>query len=557
MKRISTLVLFTLVIASCAQVGNLALKLMTPKENDLSKMAGIGVYMVNNYGAETGVTMGNSDKGFLEGGKNYIGIQFVKAEGVGFYNFEGAVTVDGDTTTSIGAGFYVVKTDRDDLRDRKVRVSSPTGQTAEFTLKAPVALRIKSINGSTTDASVDLSKPLTVELDYPASAAGKLVNFSLVVDVSIAGVKGFTYFYSTTIAPKITIPVEAFKHTHITGGSPTGMSVVNFEQGGNFLKVEIAENSGPQTLAPFAYFKTQQSTMDTKPVTVSGEVKGVSYMKADAKVPAPSGEFVVRSNAQNAWYSRPLGNGVRRMALGSMNIAGTLYKKEVTENTTTNYAAGTITTTIFTKEWVFPQLDDQYWNAFMESFYADFGAMIRRKYGYTLVDVNQVTSNPHYANFFEPKEANTEFVIKKNFRQTKRLKPATVGEIIGNATTSMVADGLPLARLMRDMSLDAVGYITLDLQVGGDSNDKIILNPVLRFTVDGHNQLKDGFVGEWMTVQVYGAGIPFSREEFKDLNALNRILQKDALLAGLEKGLDLIVEKQTETGVVSVWTSKK
>jgi hypothetical protein len=338
---------------------------------------------------------------------------------------------------------------------------------------------------------------------------------------------------------------------------PTGASAVSFGTGGNFLKVEISENSGPQTLAPFAYFKTQQSTMDTKPVTVSGEVNGVSYMKADAKVPAPSGEFVVRSNAQNAWYSRPLGNGVRRMALGSMNIAGTLYKKEVTENTSTNYAAGTITTTIFTKEWVFPQLDDQYWNAFMESFYADFGAMIRRKYGYTLVDVNQVTSNPNYANFFEPKEANTEFVIKKNFRQTKRLKPATVGEIIGNATTSLVADGLPLSRLMRDMSLDAVGYITLDLQVGGDSNDKIILNPVLRFTVDGHNQLKDGFVGEWMTVQVYGAGIPFSREEFKDLNALNRILQKDALLKGLEKGLDLLVEKQTETGVVSVWTSKK
>ena len=557
MKRISTLLLITLVIASCAQVGNLALRLMTPKENDLSKMAGIGYYIVNNYGAETGVTMGSSDGGFMEGGKNYIGIQFVKAEGVGFYSFDGAVTVDGDTTTSIGAGFYVVKADRDDLRDRKVRVSSPTGQTAEFTLKAPVAIRIKSINGSTGTANIDLTKPLTVELDYPASAAGKLVNFSLVVNVSMAGVKGFTYFYSTTIAPRITIPAEAFKHTHITGGSPTGLSMVNLGLGENFLKVEITENSGPQTLEPFAYFKTQQSTMDTRAVTVEGEIRGISYMKADGKVPAPSGEFVVRAHGQNAWYARPLGTGVRRMALGSMNISGTLYKKEVTENTSTNYAAGTITTTIFTKEWVFPQLDDQYWNAFMESFYADFGAMVRRKYGYTLVDVNQVTANPNYANFFEPKETNTEFVIKKNFRSTKRLKPATVGEILGNATTAMVADGMPISRLMRDMSLDALGYLTLDLQVGGDANDKIILNPILRFTVDGHNQLKDGFVGEWMTVQVYGAGIPFSREEFKDLSALNRILQKDALLAGLEKGLDLLLEQQTQTGVVSVWTNKK
>jgi hypothetical protein len=80
------------------------------------------------------------------------------------------------------------------------------------------------------------------------------VNFSLVVNVSMAGVKGFTYFYSTTIAPRITIPAEAFKHTHITGGSPTGLSMVNLGLGENFLKVEITENSGPQTLEPFAYF---------------------------------------------------------------------------------------------------------------------------------------------------------------------------------------------------------------------------------------------------------------------------------------------------------------
>ncbi len=557
MKRISTLILLGLVIASCAQIGNIALKLMTAKERDLSNMAGIGYYIVNNYGAETGVTMGSSDDGFMEGGKNYIGIQFVKAEGVGFYSFEGAVTIDGDTTTSIGAGFYVVKADKNDLKDRKVRVSSPTGQSAEFTLKAPVAIRIKSVNGSADGGTIDLTKPLTVELDYPASAAGKQVSFSLVVNVSIAGVKGFTYFYSTAIAPRISIPAEAFRHTHITGGSPTGASVVNFGAGENWLKVEISENSGPQTLAPFAYFKTQQTTLDTRKVTVEGELKGVSYAKSEGTVPAPSGEFGVRTNMQNAWYSRPLGTGVKRMALESLNVAGTLYKKEVTTSTTENRLAGTIPTTTFTREWAFPQLDDQYWNAFMESFYADFGAMIRRKYGYTLVDVNQVTANPNYANFFEPKEDNSSFVIRKNFRNTKRLKPATVGEVVGSATTSMIADGQPIARLMRDMDLDAVAYITLDLQVGGDENDKIILNPLLRFTVEGHNQLKDGFVGEWMTVQVYGAGVPFSREEFKDLSSLNRVLQKDALIAGLEKGLDLLLEGQTQNGTVTVWTSKK
>ncbi len=557
MKRLSTFILFTLIIASCAQVGNLALKLMTPKENDLSKMAGIGYYMVNNYGAETGVTMGTGGKDFYEGGKNYIGIQFVKAEGIGFYNFDGAVTVDGDTTTSLGAGFYVVKADRDDLRDRTVRIASPTGQTAEFPLKAPVAIRIKSINGSTDNPVIDLTKPLTVELDFPNSARGKTVHFSLVINVSMAGVKGFANFFSTTIAPTITIPAEAFKHTHITGGAPSGASLVSFKEGENFLKVEIAENSGPQTLAPFAYFKTQQNTMDTKAISVEGETAGVSYMKAEGTLPAPSGEFGVRVTGNNGWYVRPLTTHVQRLALGSFNLAGTLYKKEVSTSTTENRLAGTITTTTFTQEWAFPQLDDQYWNTFMENVYSDFDAMIKRKYGFNLVDVNQVTANPNYANFFEPKEANSNFVIRKNFRETKRLKAATIGEIVGTATTAMVADGLPLARLMRDLRLDGVGYITLDLQVGGDSDDKIILNPLLRFTIDGHNQLKDGFVSEWFTIQVYGAGVPFSREEFTDVNALNRILQKDALLAGLEKGLDLLLQGQTENGMVTVWAAKK
>lgn len=557
MKRLSTLVLFTLIIAGCAQIGGLALKLMTPKESDLSKMAGIGYYIVNNYGAETGVTLGSENKDFYEGGKNYIGIQFVKSEGVGFYNFEGTVTVDGDTTTSLGAGFYVVKADRDDLRNRKVRVDSPTGQTAEFDLKAPSAIRIKSINGSADNPVIDLTKPLTVELDFPNSAQGKLVHFSLVINVSMAGVKGFANFFSTTIAPTITIPAEAFKHTHITGGAPSGASLVSFKEGENYLKVEISENSGPQQLEPFAYFKTQQQTMDTKSISLEGETTGVSYMKGEGSVAAPSGEFGVRYSGNNGWYVRPMTTGVRRVALGSFNVAGTLYKKEVTETTSENRLAGTITTTTFTKEWVFPQLDDQYWNTFMENFYSDFDAMIKRKYGYNLVNVDQVTSNPHYANFYEPKEVNTDFVIRKNFRETKRLKAATIGEIVGSATTAMVADGLPIARLMRDMNLDGVGYITLDLEIGGDENDKIILNPLLRFTIDGHNQLKDGFVSEWFSIQVYGAGVPFSREEFTDVNALNRILQKDALLAGLEKGLDLLLQGQTENGMVTVWAAKK
>jgi len=553
MKRLSTLVLFTLIIAGCAQVGNLALKLMTPKESDLSKMAGIGYYIVNNYGAETGVTLGSENRDFYEGGKNYIGIQFVKAEGVGFYNFEGTVTVDGDTTTSLGAGFYVVKADRDDLRDRMVRVDSPTGQTAEFPLKAPVAIRIKSVNGSTDNPVIDLTKPLTVELDYPNSAQGKTVFFSLVINVSMGGVKGFSNFFSTTIAPTITIPADAFKHTHITGGG----SLVSFKEGENFLKVEISENSGPQMLAPFAYFKTQQQTMDTKAISIEGETKGVSTMRAEGTVAAPSGEFGVRVAGSNGWYSRPLSTHVGRVALGSFNLAGTLYKKEVKETTSENRLAGTITTTTFTKEWVFPQLDDQYWTTFMENFYSDFDAMIKRKYGFNLVDVNEVTSNPHYANFYEPKEANTDFVIRKSFRNTKRLKAATIGEIVGSVTTAMVADGLPIARLMRDLNLDGVGYITLDLQIGGDENDKIILNPILRVTIDGHNQLKDGFVSEWFSIQVFGAGVPFSREEFTDVNALNRILQKDALLAGLERGLDLLLQGQTENGMVTIHTARK
>ncbi len=556
MKKLLLLLAATLVFGtSCTMLGELALKAMTTKEKDLSKMAVIGLYNLNIYGEETGVTMGSGGKDYLTTGSNMVGLQFVKNEGIGVYALDGVVTVNGDTARSVTGGIYVVRYDPEDLSDKRVVVTSTSGQTAEFMLKAPSPIRITKVNGQTAEgAPIDLTRPLTIELDFPASATGKTVTVSLVAKAPM-NASGFGIFYTTRLARTITIPPDAFRHKHFNGGSPSGGDLVKYVAGANHLKVDLVEESPVGNLAPFPYFKTIGTATDTHPVTVSGEPAGVAYWKIEAESPAPSGKFGIRGQGVNGYYSRPLGSGLRQAALGSFNINGVIYKKEVNTSTSTNTLAGTITTTTVTREFIFPQLDDQYWNAFMDSFYGDVRSLLQRRYGITMVDVDRVTAHPAYAELFVNQETNTDELIRKNYRNTQRLKPATLGEITGSATTAMVADNMPIARLVDGIGADALISMTLELQVGANDEGKIILNPVLRFAVDGPNQSGSRTITEWFSVQVYGAGVPFSREEFKDLAALNRILQKDALVLGLQTALDAVDAKHVETGATALWNS--
>ncbi|MEQ9310043.1 MAG: hypothetical protein RLN90_11375 [Balneolaceae bacterium] len=539
---------------SCAtvqqQIGKVALKLMTKKEKDFSKIAAIGKYDLNLYSTDVGISMlGTED---WEAGQNAVGVQFVKPEGgIGVISLDGTVTIGGIEAASYGGGVYMVLLDGDDRSPKTVRIENVDGESTEFTLNAPPTVSIKSINGKSEGAEVNLNESLEIELDYDPSAEGKRVQIALIT--SAVGAKGFAYFQSTLVKGKVTVPSDAFKHKHINGGGPTGKDVTKWVKGDNHLQVTLIEQDRSERAEPFAYFKKVNTVYDTVPVTVTGDTEGRSYVRVKGDSEEASGEFTYEASASNAWYARPLNTNIKRIGISSLSVSGTLYKQEVETSERDNYLTGYREITTTTTTFQFPELDDQYWDQFLENMYADLIGLLENEYGASVVDVNQITSNQIYDEFFTPKDENNEEYIAKNLRDTKRLIPNSLGEILSEATTAMVADGGTLPRLIRDMNMDAFMDVVINYQVAGGEGNKIVLLPNVSYRVTGHTQAFDGTANTWVQGSIQGPGVPFSENEFSDLNALNRIGQKDVIIKLIKQSIAELTSIQAEFGYDNVW----
>lgn len=552
-KKIIVLGLATLVL-SCAtvqqQIGKVALKFMTKKEADFSNIAAIGQYQTNVYAADVGITtLGTED---WEEGENLVGVQLVKPAGaIGVIALDGTITVNGQEAKSYGGGAYYARFDANDRSPKTVTLTSSNGETTEFEISSLPSISIKSVNGSSTSATIDLNSDLEIELEYDASAQGKRVIVSLIT--SAVGAKGFANFQSTIIGSKITIPADAFKHKHINGGGPTGKDVTNWVKGVNHLQVMILESDRSNADQPFDYFKKDMRSFDTVPVNVTGDVEGRAWVRISGDSKESSGEFKYSASTSNAWYARPLDTNINRIGISSLSVSGTLYKKEVETSERDNYLTGYREITTTTTTFQFPELDDQYWNQFLENIYGDLTSMLTNDYGASVVDVNEITSNSIYDEFYTPQDENSKEYIAKNLRNTKRLVANSLGEILGDRTTALIADDGTSSRLIRDMNMDALMDIVINYQVAGGKDNTIVLLPNVSYRVSGQTQGFEGTSNVWFQGNIQGPGVSFSESEFSDLNALNRIGQKDVIVKLIKQSVKELSEEQNKFGYQTVW----
>lgn len=546
----------SLLLMSCAtvqqQIGKVALKLMTKKEADFNNMAVIGRYQSNIYASDVGITtLGTED---WEAGENLVGVHFIKPAGaIGVIALDGTVTVGGKEATSYGGGAYFARFDASDKTPKKVVITSVDGNTTEFDIAPLPSISIKSVNGESSNATIDLNSPLEIELEYDAAAEGKRVIITMITKA--AGAKGFANFQTTIINNKISVPADAFKHKHIAGSSITGKDATNWATGENHLQVSLVENDRSKAGQPFPYFKREMTSFDTVPVTVTGNADGRFYVRISGKSEEPNGDFSYTTTSSNAWYARPLNTNINRIGISSLSVSGSLYKKEVETSERDNYLTGYTEITTTTTTFQFPELDDAYWNQFLENIYSDLVTTLKTDYGATIVDVNEITSNSIYNEYYTPKDANSTEYIAKNLRDTKRLLPTSVGEIWGDRTTTLIADGGTTARLTREMNMDAFMDVVINYQVAGGEGNKIVLLPNVSFRVTGQNQAFDGNTSVWLEGTIQGPGVPFSESEFSDLNALNRIGQKDVIVKLMKQAIKELTSEQAKFGYDKVWNT--
>ena len=99
--------------------------------------------------------------------------------------------------------------------------------------------------------------------------------------------------------------------------------------------------------------------------------------------------------------------------------------------------------------------------------------------------------------------------------------------------------------------------VQVDLQVAGNDKGNIVLVPRLTFSIVGREEKytnKDVNYGSgWVAAY---EGRPFSQAEFNDVNALNRIVRKDDMMAGFQSALKTLRAKEIEMGYDKIWGLK-
>lgn len=536
--------LFTIVVSmnGCAALGKLAAGMMTSTTADLSVCAVQGMYISNLYPRDTKTIEMDYVSEEWKPGRSGVAVSFFKREGIGFFKIDGAVTMDGDTMQYLANGVYNAYFDKNNGKPKKISITTSSGQKAQFTIPPPKAVKLASVNGASTNAAVDVAKDMTLEFDN-VSGENAYIRVSMIVN-SI-GIRSFSDIGVFKLTKKLTIPAAAFKNTLV---SASANGVVSIAAGSNYVLVERFDVA-PMRIPGVGASQNISMGWSWLPVTVTGDVSTSPGFSVEGTITSGNGEMQYSSNKPNAFYGKPLSKG-KKFAITSLSIRGTLYASETSSSSTT--AGNVTTTTTTTRTWQFPKVPVEYWDKVLDNLYKDVASVLREDYNISVIPMEQVVNAPQYKELEEIKDEYTTVEISRSYKGTKNLLPTTLGNILKSVSTTFASDR-PDARLMRELGVDGLVAVTVDLAIPTDRSE-VTLAPRMAFRITGG---PNGYIAG-PTVYAQGVvhdakGVPFAESEFNDINVLNNIIRKEDLIAALKKVLKEQEIKEKELGYTAIW----
>lgn len=527
------------------QIGSVTAKLLTGTTADLSQVSATVKFVRNAYPMETATTEVKYAGDLWQPGSNIAVINFVKRQGIGMFQIDGVVRINGEEVPHFVNGVYGQIVEGDD--PVSFEIETTTGQTASFTVEPVAPIRIKSINGKTDAATIDMTKDLVLELDNPAGSQGVPLRVALLADA--VGTRGFYDLGIFSARDRLVIPASAFRHS-----APPNARFFTFNKGENWLLVErFTARAGDAPAVGAAQLIAQ--SWDCKPVTLSGDVDVIDRLEVTGTVGNEDDADAISYslNKPNASYGRPFASG-KRFALGSLSVRGTLRKQETDSY---SYTTGNVKTTVTTTTtWQFPQLPTEFWDELLESLHDDISDLLKERYGIKLIPVETVVASPQYANMEEIEDENTQVEISRSYKGTKNLIPTSLRAMVGNVSSTFAADR-PDARLMADLGVDGLIAVTLDLDVPTDT-DQITLRPMLSLRVTGPPNgymigptiYTEGLVGS-------KAGVPTNEADLSSVESLmSSVVRKDEIMAALTRALDELEAQERELGYHDLWAMK-
>lgn len=544
-------ILALLLLNGCGSIskvtGTLVGKMMTQKTATLSTTA-LQVYFQRNvYPKATGEISTTYFDDWREG-ENMVYINFLKREGVGFYTIDGTVNIDGEDVPHLANGFYGKWIDKNDTSPKRVKVTTSTGESAEFTVAPPPPISIKSVNGSREGAVVDVTKDLVLELESPNTTQDTEFKISLLG--TVMGIRTFMDFGVFKYKDKITIPADMWKNS---GSSmPPG-------SGENWIKIERFEVS-PKSVAGVGASQAIGSSVDCFPVTVKGEIDKTIFgtvakdgIRVSDDVKSKTGTMHYEFSKPNAFLGRPFSSG-KKFAVASFTVRATKLQQSRTKTNTSQVGSMNVTTTTTTTR-TFPVLPDAYWEDLVDELYRDFESVLKRNHNISLIPVEKVISAPSYDDL-EPISDNVSVVeVEKSYKNTKNLIPTTLSAIIDNISTTFASDRID-ARLLRELGVDGLISVTIDLEMPWE---EFTLTPRMSIRISGE---PNGYIaGPTIFLQglVTGNGIPLEKAKMNAehiMEVLPSIIRKDELMSALDTGLKQVHNAEMGKGYEELWSLK-
>ncbi|MCF8259324.1 MAG: hypothetical protein K9J12_01005 [Melioribacteraceae bacterium] len=554
--RILSVFLIISMITGCGTVmkmtGDLVGNLLTQSTDDLST-ASIQVYFMRNvYPKEVGTVDVDYFEETWRPGDNMVFVSFLKREGAGMYKIDGTVTIDGTVVEHIANGFYGKWLDADDISPKKVSIKTTRGDYAEFTVAPPPPIKIKSVNGSSSNAVINLEEDFTLEMESPNT--NEDTEFVVSMVGTAMGVTAFMDYAILKYQDKITVP-QAIWTNALTAFAPN--------EGPNWLKIERF-NVVPSNVTGVGAAQIVGQSLDCFPVTIEGEVDETIFgttsnfgARFQEDIEIDDANFSVDLSKPTAFIGRPISSG-KKFGVASFTVRATkLQQSRSKTSSSTTYAGNykTTTTVTTTTTRTFPTLPDAYWESLVNKLYADFENVLLDNYNIQLIPIEDVVSAPSYKDLEAISDTITVVEVEKSYKNTKNLIPTTFSAILDNISSTFASDRID-SRLINELGVDGLISVTIDLEMPWDS---FTLTPRMSLRISGGpNGYKAG-----PTIYNQGLIVGSGREidEAKMdaehiMDILPGVIRQDELMQALDMGMKGLEKEAAAMSYEKIWNLK-
>lgn len=557
-KILGFTVFVSLFLFSCGaimqQVGSLTGALLTGKTSNLGETSIQVFFLRNTYPKATQSIDVTYFKDTYRENENIVYILITDRDGVGFFQIDGTVTIDGTVVQHIANGIYGKWIDKNDISPKKVSIETVTGQKAEFMVAPPPPIKIKSVNGEGENSVVSLEGDLQLEMEAE-NASG--TEFTVSFLSSVMGINAFTDFGTFKYKDNITIPAAMWNNP-LSAMSPTS--------GANWLKVERF-NVTATHVSGVGASQVVGMSVDCFPVTISGEVEE-SWVGTISEQGIHINDKIVTGSDEekymqydvskpNAFLGRPF-SSAKKFAMVSFSVRATKLQQSRTTSGSSTSTFGNMevtTTTTTTETRTFPKLPDAYWDNLVNTLYADFKTILDKNYNIELIPVADVLKAPSYKDLEPISDNITTVEVEKSYMDTKNLIPTTLSALIGNVSTTFASDRID-SRLINELGVDGIIAVTIDLEMPWE---EFSLSPRLSIRISGGpNGYKAGPT-IYLQGVINGNGTELDEAKMDAdhiMEILPNVIRQNDLMNALDISLQKIKEEEKNKDYETLWSLK-